>query len=89
MTALKTGNVWLWPIVALLVVTGAVRAIDTRQYQRCKDTLSAAGVARWEVRYQLGAMLYAGALGLWCMVAILGSNDAAAFVSSSSIVITA
>ena len=32
MTAVKTGNVWLWPCVALLVVTGAVRALDTRQY---------------------------------------------------------
>ena len=29
MTAVKTGNVWLWPCVALLVVTGAVRALDT------------------------------------------------------------
>jgi len=33
MTALKTGNALLWPCVALLVVTGAVRALDTRQYQ--------------------------------------------------------
>src|ERR1700761_6513530 len=71
MTALKTENVWLWPIVALLIVTGAVRAIDPRQYQRCKATLSVESVTHWEVRYQLGAMLYAGALGLWCLVAIL------------------
>jgi diguanylate cyclase (GGDEF)-like protein len=85
MTALKTGNVWLWPIVALLVVTGAVRAIDTRQYQRTKSTLSAESVARWEVRYQLGAMLYAAALGLWCLVAILGSNDAAAHMICTSV----
>ena len=33
MTALKTGNAWLWPCVALLIVTGAVRAFDMRQYQ--------------------------------------------------------
>ena len=31
MTAVKTGNPWLWPCVALLVVTGAVRALDTRR----------------------------------------------------------
>jgi diguanylate cyclase (GGDEF)-like protein len=85
MTALKTENVWLWPIVALLIVTGAVRAIDTRQYQRCKATLSAEGVTHWEVRYQLGAMLYAGALGLWCLVAILGSHDAAAHMICTSV----
>src|SRR5919109_503695 len=58
MTALKTGNVWLWPIVALLVMSGAARAIDTRRYRRCAATLSAEGVARWEIRYQVGAMLY-------------------------------
>jgi diguanylate cyclase (GGDEF)-like protein len=85
MTALKTGNVWLWPIVALLIVTGAVRAIDTRQYQRSKATLSAESVAHWEIRYQLGAMLYAAALGLWCLVAILGSNDAAAHMICTSV----
>jgi diguanylate cyclase (GGDEF)-like protein len=85
MTALKTENVWLWPIVALLIVTGAVRAIDTRQYQRCKAMLSAESVARWEIRYQLGAMLYAGALGLWCLVAILGSHDAAAHMICTSV----
>src|SRR5215470_3175492 len=85
MTALKTGNVWLWPIVALLVVTGAVRALDTRQYQYNKAELSAEGVARWEIRYQLGAMLYAAALGLWCLVAILGSHDAAAHMICTSV----
>jgi diguanylate cyclase (GGDEF)-like protein len=85
MTALKTGNVWLWPCVALLVVAGAVRAIDTRRYQRRKETLTAEGVARWEIRYQIGAMLYAAALGLWCLVAILGSDDAAAHMICTSV----
>jgi diguanylate cyclase (GGDEF)-like protein len=85
MTALKTDNMWLWPCVALLVVTGAVRAIDTRQYQRRKATLTAEGVAGWEVRYQFGAMLYAAALGSWCMVAILGSDDAAAHMICTSV----
>ena len=32
MTAVKTGNVWLWPCVALLVVTGAFRALEMRRY---------------------------------------------------------
>jgi diguanylate cyclase (GGDEF)-like protein len=86
MTALKTGDAWLWLIVALLVVTGAIRAIDTRQYQRCKATLTAeAVVARWEIRYQVCAMLYAAALGLWCIVAILRSHDAAAHMICTSV----
>jgi diguanylate cyclase (GGDEF)-like protein len=76
MTAVKTGNVWLWPCVALLVVTGAVRALDTRQYRQRKSDLTPNEAARWEIRYQVGAMLYAGALGLWCIVALLGSHDA-------------
>jgi diguanylate cyclase (GGDEF)-like protein len=85
MTAVKTGNVWLWPCVALLVITGAVRALDTRQYQRTKASLTPERVARWEVRYQIGAMLYAAALGAWCAVAIIGSDDPAAHMIATSV----
>src|SRR6266851_5567947 len=87
MTAVKTGNAWLWPSVALLVVTGAVRALDTRQYQhqRRNSDLTSKEAARWEVRYQVGAMLYAAALGLWCVVAVLGSNDAVAHMIATSV----
>ena len=84
MTAVKTGNVGLWPCVALLVVTGAVRALDTRRYLQRKTILTPDGVARWEIRYQVGAMLYAGALGLWCAVA-LTSNDAVAHMICISV----
>ena len=85
MTALKTGNVWLWPCVALLVVTGALRALDTRQYQKLRDNLSPEEVAGWEVRYQFGAMLYAAALGLWCMVSLMGTDDAVAHMIATSV----
>ena len=78
MTALKTGNELLWPCVALLIVTGALRALDTRQYQKVRSSLTADGAARWEMRYQFGAMLYAAALGHWCLVALMGSDDAVA-----------
>src|SRR5260221_3412359 len=64
MTALKTDNEWLWPCVALLVVTGALRAIDMRQYQRLRGKLSPDAVARLAMRYQFRAMLYAAALGM-------------------------
>ena len=87
MTVMKTGNAWLWPCVALLVVTGAVRALDTRQYQqqRRNSDLTSKQASRWEVRYQIGAMLYAAALGLWCVVALLGSNDAVAHMIATSV----
>src|SRR5436190_15338034 len=85
MTALKTGNMWLWPCVALLVVTGALRALDTRQYQKLRGNLSPDDVARWEVRYQFGAMLYAAALGLWCLVVVMSSNDAVAHMIATSV----
>jgi diguanylate cyclase (GGDEF)-like protein len=85
MTALKTGNAWLWPCVALLVVTGALRAIDMRRYQRLRGNLSAADVGRWEMRYQFGAMLYAAALGLWCLVVLVGSDDAVAHMIATSV----
>jgi diguanylate cyclase (GGDEF)-like protein len=85
MTALKTGNALLWPCVALLVVTGALRALDTGQYQKVRSSLAADDVARWEVRYQFGAMLYAAALGLWCLVTLTGSDDAVAHMIATSV----
>jgi diguanylate cyclase (GGDEF)-like protein len=85
MTALKTGDAWLWPCVAVLVVTGGVRAIDVRKYQRCKSNLSPNDVGRWELRYQFGAMLYAAALGLWCFVTLIASDDAVAHLIAMSV----
>jgi UDP-3-O-[3-hydroxymyristoyl] N-acetylglucosamine deacetylase len=85
MTALKTGNTLLWPCVAVLVVTGALRALDTRQYKKVRSSLAADGVARWEMRYQFGAMLYAAALGAWCLVAVMGSDDAVAHMIATSV----
>jgi diguanylate cyclase (GGDEF)-like protein len=78
MTALKTGNVWLWPCVVFLVIAGSARAWDVHQYQSRKQTMTEEEVTKWELRYQFGAMFYASALGLWCFVALLGSDDAVA-----------
>jgi diguanylate cyclase (GGDEF)-like protein len=75
MTAVKTGNPWLWPCVVLLIAIGALRALDTRQYTRRKSELTSQEMANWEIRYQIGAMIYAAALGLWCVLTVLGSNE--------------
>ncbi len=83
MTALKTGDPWLWLCVALLVATGAGRALDMLAYSRRKSGSPDPGY--WEIRYQIGAMFYAAALGLWCVVVLLGSDDAVAHLICSSV----
>ena len=78
MTALKTDVALLWPCVAFLMLIGAIRAVDMHLYRKQKSALTADQAARWERRYQFWAMIYAAALGAWCSVALLGSNDAVA-----------
>ena len=78
MTALKSGDDLLWPCAGLLIVTGAFRAFDMHRYKARKAALTADDATGWEIRYQIGAMLYAIALGIWCVVALLSSDDAVA-----------
>jgi diguanylate cyclase (GGDEF)-like protein len=75
MTALKSGDNLLWPCAVLLVVIGAVRAFDMHKYKTRGTALTADEAAHWEMRYQIGAMFYAAALGIWCFVALMNSND--------------
>jgi diguanylate cyclase (GGDEF)-like protein len=76
MTALKTGEHLIWACVALLIVTGAVRAFDLQRYQARKTTLTVDEAAQWKKRYQIGAMIQAAAIGIWCSTTLLISNDA-------------
>src|ERR1700757_3168579 len=78
MTAIKTGDAWLWPCAAFLIVAGAARALDMHWYKTSRSVLTVDEVARWEMRYQIAAMVYAVALGTWCSVALLSSDDAVA-----------
>jgi len=87
MTAVKTQVDLLWPCAALLIVTGAARALDMHWYKTRKSVLTVEAVARWEMRYQLGAMAYAAALGTWCSVALLFSDDAVAHMICLSVTI--
>jgi diguanylate cyclase (GGDEF)-like protein len=76
MTALKTGDNLLWPCAALLIVTGAARAFDMHKYKTRDSAPPAADeAARWEMRYQIGALFYAITLGIWCFVALTSSDD--------------
>jgi diguanylate cyclase (GGDEF)-like protein len=78
MTALKTGNVLLWPCAVLIVGIGTARAFQMRKYERRTSMLTFEQAKYWEPRYAIGAMIYAGALGAWCFITILGSDDAIA-----------
>jgi len=75
MTALKTGNILLWPCAILIVGIGTIRALQMRKYERRTSVLTFEQAKHVEPRYALGAMTYAGALGVWCFITILGSDD--------------
>ncbi len=85
MTALKTGEDLIWACVALLVVAGAVRVFDLRRYQARKAILTADEAARWKTRYQIGAMIQAAAIGIWCATTLLSSDDAVAHMICLSV----
>jgi diguanylate cyclase (GGDEF)-like protein len=74
MTALKTGQTLVWVFVPLLILAGAVRVFDLRQYQT--RTLTAKEAARWQKRYLIGALIQAAVIGLWCFTALVSSDDA-------------
>ncbi|CCD93452.1 putative diguanylate cyclase (GGDEF)/phosphodiesterase (EAL) [Bradyrhizobium sp. ORS 375] len=77
MTAIKSGDANLWPCAVMLIVAGGLRSLDMRYYRHLCDSgrLTQEAVARWEIRYQIGAMLYALVLGVWCVVAVVDNSD--------------
>jgi diguanylate cyclase (GGDEF)-like protein len=87
MTAIKSGDPNLWPCALLLIVAGAFRALDMRYYRRLRDSnqLSQMGIASWELRYQVGAMVYALVLGIWCCAAVLDTNDAVVHMIATAV----
>jgi diguanylate cyclase (GGDEF)-like protein len=76
MTALKTGQNLTWACVAFLIATGAVRVIDMQRNWARKSTMTAEEAANWKKRYEIGAMLQAAAIGIWCSVTLVSSDDA-------------
>src|SRR6266550_1579074 len=69
MTALKTGNILLWPCAILIVGIGTIRALQMRKYERRTSVLTFEQAKHVEPRYALGAMTYAGAL---CVAVTIG-----------------
>ncbi|PJG52593.1 diguanylate cyclase [Bradyrhizobium forestalis] len=85
LTALKTGEPLIWACVALLVLAGAVRAIDLRRYQARKSNVTAEAAKRWQTRYQIGAMIQAAAIGTWCGTTLLATDDAVSHMIALSV----
>ena len=75
MTAMKTGNLLLWPITLAIVGIGTVRAFQMRRYERRTTILTYEQARYWEPRYTVGALSYAAVLGAWCFITIYGSDD--------------
>ena len=76
MTALKTGQGLTWACVALLIAGGAVRLFDLLRFLARKSNLTPEEAARWQKRYRIGALIQAAAIGTWCSVTLLSSDDA-------------
>jgi diguanylate cyclase (GGDEF)-like protein len=87
MTAIRTGNQLLWPVAFLIVAIGLWRSIEIRRYQKGKALLTPAQIVWWEWRYMLGGSFYAGSLGLWCVVVLVGSNDPVADMLCTSVTV--
>ncbi|KYG23739.1 diguanylate cyclase [Bradyrhizobium sp. AT1] len=85
LTALKTAEPLIWACVGLLALAGLARAFDLVLYQKRKSTLTAEGAARWQKRYQIGAMIQAAAIGTWCSTTLLASDDAVAHMIALSV----
>ncbi|MEW6151701.1 MAG: PAS-domain containing protein, partial [Pseudomonadota bacterium] len=85
LTALKTGQMLLWGFVPLLILAGAIRAFDLSRYQAQKSVLSAEQAARWQKRYQIGALIQAAVIGLWCSTTLLSNDDAIAHMIALSV----
>src|SRR5260370_15993997 len=89
MTALKTGNQLVWPCAVWLSIVGIARAIQTHKYEleRRGSPLTPERAAWWESHYKILADVYASALGLWCVVVLLGSDDTVAHMLCASVTI--
>lgn len=87
MTALKTGYAPIWPCAFLIITIGIARAFQMRKYEKRTMVLSPEQAADFEPRYMVGAMLYAGILGLWCAVVLLGTDDPIAHMLCTTVTI--
>ena len=85
LTALKTGQTLIWGFVPLLILAGAIRAFDLHRYQVRRSVLTVEQAVRWQNRYQMGALIQAAVIGLWCSTTLLSNDDATAHMIALSV----
>jgi diguanylate cyclase (GGDEF)-like protein len=78
MTAVRTGNIWLWPCAALIAVICVARSWQMYCYERERRTvpLTFELAQLWERRYAIGIYLLSASMGLWCFAVLIVSDDA-------------
>ncbi|MDR3465733.1 MAG: EAL domain-containing protein [Xanthobacteraceae bacterium] len=78
MTAVKTGNVWLWPCAALITVICMARSWQMHCYERERRTtvLTPELATLWERRYAVGIYFLSISMGIWSFTVLATSNDA-------------
>ena len=76
MTALKTGQGLTWGCVGLVGMAGLIRLFDLYRFLPRKSSLTATEAEQWKKRYLIGALIQATAIGIWCSVTLLSSDDA-------------
>ena len=75
-TALKTGQILTWACVGLVIFSGAVRLFDLYRFLPRKSELTAEEATLWQKRYQIGALIQAVAIGIWCSATLVSTDDA-------------
>src|SRR6478735_7864749 len=84
-TALRTGQALTWATVALIILAGAVRLFDLRRFLPRKSSLTVEEAAIWQKRYLVGALIQATAIGTWCSLALVSTDDAVVHMIALSI----
>jgi diguanylate cyclase (GGDEF)-like protein len=82
-----TGDVLNWFCVPLFVVVGMARALQMYRYKQRNSSLTVTEAVIWEKRYQLGAVAYGTALGIWAVIVLLRTDDSAAHMLCTTTVV--
>jgi diguanylate cyclase (GGDEF)-like protein/PAS domain S-box-containing protein len=76
-TAWQAGSWQLLVFAIVLALVAGLRAWDMGNYSRLRSTLrTEAAFRKWERRYVVGAALYVGMFGTWCLACFLVTDDA-------------
>lgn len=75
--ATTAGDPWILACSAAIFAVGMVRVVSAIAYKRRKRNAEPGTTKRWEVVYEFGAWVFAGLLGLLCLLTVLRTTDPA------------